>query len=375
MSFPEAPRTVDAVVMQSEDAERWDSFVETAPSFALQQSWRWGTVKESLGWTSHRVAVTDGSEIVAVAQMLIKRFPLGAGSLAYVPRGPVGDWEDPTVAACLFDALHEIARDARAVMLKIEPGVLDNAEVRTLFSDLGFRRSPYTNQPCATILVDLEPDEEAILAAMNQSTRRHVRLSQRKGVTVRQGSVDDLDTFYELMVASAERAGFTLRSREYYETEFRTFSAEDQAVMLLAEHDGDMLGAHIAYAFGPYAASFHLPSANVKSNLSPNHLLIWEQILWAKGRGCRTLDLWGIPDEIEEFIVRGEELPTDRTDGLWGVFRFKRGFSKDVVAYAGSYDYVYAPARYSVINPLTSGRTLETLSSKLDGRGRRTKST
>ena len=74
---------------------------------------------------------------------------------------------------------------------------------------------------------------------------------------------------------------------------------------------------------------------------------------WARERGCLTYDLWGIPDEEEEVLER-EFLK--RSDGLWGVYRFKRGFGGQVMHYLGAYDYVYSPSLYWLYNRLVTWR-------------------
>jgi lipid II:glycine glycyltransferase (peptidoglycan interpeptide bridge formation enzyme) len=67
----------------------------------------------------------------------------------------------------------------------------------------------------------------------------------------------------------------------------------------------------------------------------PTYALQWEAMRWAKSRGCRVYDLWGIPDADEETL---EAEFTDRSDGLWGVYRFKRGFGGEVVRYTGLWE-------------------------------------
>jgi peptidoglycan pentaglycine glycine transferase (the first glycine) len=62
---------------------------------------------------------------------------------------------------------------------------------------------------------------------------------------------------------------------------------------------------------------------------------------WAKGHGYRYYDLWGIPDadetELEaEFLTRSQA-----ASGLWGVYRFKRGFGGQVTRTVGAFDLVY----------------------------------
>jgi lipid II:glycine glycyltransferase (peptidoglycan interpeptide bridge formation enzyme) len=77
----------------------------------------------------------------------------------------------------------------------------------------------------------------------------------------------------------------------------------------------------------------------------PTYLLQWEAMLWAKEQGCGTYDLWGVPDRDEEVL---EEAFTERSDGLWGVYRFKRGFGGRLERSIGAWDLVYAPLRYKL---------------------------
>ncbi|MBE0696469.1 MAG: peptidoglycan bridge formation glycyltransferase FemA/FemB family protein, partial [Anaerolineaceae bacterium] len=67
----------------------------------------------------------------------------------------------------------------------------------------------------------------------------------------------------------------------------------------------------------------------------PAYLLQWQAMRWAKAHGCSEYDLWGVPDEDEETLEAGFE---KRADGLWGVYRFKRGFGGTLVRTAGAWD-------------------------------------
>ena len=73
----------------------------------------------------------------------------------------------------------------------------------------------------------------------------------------------------------------------------------------------------------------------------PAYLLQWQAICWAKSQGCTTYDLWGIPDAPVDEL---EAQFTERSDGLWGVYRFKRGFGGEVKRSIGAWDVVlFAP--------------------------------
>jgi lipid II:glycine glycyltransferase (peptidoglycan interpeptide bridge formation enzyme) len=70
----------------------------------------------------------------------------------------------------------------------------------------------------------------------------------------------------------------------------------------------------------------------------PTYAVQWAAIQWAKERGCTQYDLWGIPDAEPDEL---EANFTQRGDGLWGVYRFKRGFGGQIKRTVGATDRVY----------------------------------
>ena len=75
----------------------------------------------------------------------------------------------------------------------------------------------------------------------------------------------------------------------------------------------------------------------------PTYLIQWEAIRWAKQKGCASYDLWGVPDDEEGNL---EAQFSARSDGLWGVYRFKRGFGGELMRTCGAWDKVYLQAAY-----------------------------
>jgi len=73
------------------------------------------------------------------------------------------------------------------------------------------------------------------------------------------------------------------------------------------------------------------------------YALQWGAIQWAIEKGCSQYDLWGVPDM--GYVRLETEFP-NRSDGLWGVYRFKRGFGGDLIRSAGAWDVVFNPFLY-----------------------------
>jgi lipid II:glycine glycyltransferase (peptidoglycan interpeptide bridge formation enzyme) len=323
--------------------EEWDGFVLSRGG-RLLQSWGWGEFKDRFGWDTERLAVWDagGDELKGVAQVLIRRLPLG--SVAYVPKGPVASPDDAETWVRLLRMLRDLGREKGVTFLKIEPDWEGEFPLSQLLAGEGFRVSDQAIQPRTTIVVSLEGEEEETLAQMKPKTRYNVRLAERKGVAVREGGERDVSLFYHLMEETRERDAFGIHDEQYYLEAWRTFVTQDRARLFLASYGEELLGGLMVFAFGSTAYYLYGASSDRRRNLMPNHLLQWRAMRWARDRGCTSYDLWGIPDEagedeedMEEVLGRG---------GLWGVYRFKRGFGGRVVRYCPSYDCVYSPVLY-----------------------------
>ncbi|HID62763.1 MAG TPA: peptidoglycan bridge formation glycyltransferase FemA/FemB family protein [Anaerolineae bacterium] len=325
------------------DSKTWNSFVAAAPTGHLLQSWPWGQLKAAFGWQAVRVGVEDGGRLVAGAQVLFRSL-LPYLSIAYVPKGPILDFGNQEISEALLSALHRLARQKRAILLKIEPELPHSPPVARQLQAWGFRPSPQTIQPRSTIHIDLRPGLDEILARMKSKTRYNVRLAERKGVLVREGTADDLPTFYGLIELTGRRDGFAVHSREYYRTAYQLFVPPGLARLFLAAYRDEVIAGLMAFAFGQRAWYMYGASSDRERNRMPNHLLQWQAIRWARERGCLTYDLWGIPDEVGKEPEKYKKTVTGRQGGLWGVYRFKQGFGGQVVRYVGAYDYVYRPA-------------------------------
>jgi peptidoglycan pentaglycine glycine transferase (the first glycine) len=339
----QAMTSTRAVPQQGDGQLAWDRRVAAAPQGHLLQSWGWGDLKARSGWRVQRLAVEG-----ALAQVLFRPLPAGLGTIAYVPKGPLVDYRDPSSLRTLLDAVQPLARKERALCLKIEPDLEDDPDMARRLQALGFRASPQAIQPRRTILVDLAPDPEEILGRMKQKTRYNIRLAARKGVSVRAGTEADLAPFYELMETTARRDGFGIHTRAYYGVAHRLFVEAGQGQLLLAEYEGSLLAGLVVLGLcqsGRCTTACYMygASSDEHRNLMPTYLLQWESMLWAKEQGCRTYDLWGVPDEDEAVLERDF---TQRSDGLWGVYRFKRGFGGRLVRTVGAWDLIYAPLRY-----------------------------
>lgn len=336
MSASDAKNIAGIARIQPNDAD-WDRFVRGQPRAHLLQLSAWGALKSQFGWDARIVALGIGAEIQAGALVLSKPLPFGLGKMAYVPLG--GYAIDPLLYPRLWDL---VGRETGAAFIKLEPGHFEAGEAPEL-ARIGFQESPQTIQPARTIVIDIAADDETILRRMNQGTRRKIRKSLRSGIDFTEGAPADLSAFSRLMAQTGERNAFGVHNDAYFAAVFELLLPE-YGTLLLARHEGDLLAAIMVFALGENAWYLYGASARVKSNLYATYGIQWAAMQWAKQRGCRYYDLWGVPDHDEAALEAGFQ---ERSDGLWGVYGFKRGWGGAVRRSLGAWDKARNPLLYA----------------------------
>ena len=306
----------------------WNQFTSSHPGTHLLQTGEWGELKSAFGWKP--VRIINGNVGV---QILVRKLPLGF-TVGYIPKSVINN---QSVSDQLWDEIDSVCHQHLAVFLKLEPDLWNDSPL----PEGDGRVSPYNIQPPRTIIIDIRENEEEILARMKQKTRYNIRLAEKKGVTVRAWS--DIESFHQMMLVTGVRDGFGVHSFEYYKRAYELLHPKQMGEILVAEYDGKPLAALFVARNGNRAYYLYGASTDVERNRMPTYLLQWDAMKWAKARGCEAYDLWGVPDEDEAALESNFET---RHDGLWGVYRFKRGFGGELKRAAQAMDRVYNPLLY-----------------------------
>jgi peptidoglycan pentaglycine glycine transferase (the first glycine) len=331
----------------------WNNFLKGYPNAHILQTGEWGELKSAFGWEPVRLVLDDGPGV----QVLFRRLPLGL-TLAYMPKPMFSDQllalssvEGSVISEQFWAEVDALCKKRRAVFLKIEPDSWKNETASIDASHIALRISTHNIQPPRTIIVDLTSTEDDILARMKQKTRYNIRLAARKGVIVRPW--DDLPAFHQMMLVTGGRDDFSVHSLAYYRRVYELFHPTGMAELLVAEYGEKPLAALMVFVHGERAWYMYGASNNEERNRMPTYLLQWEAMRWARSKGAVEYDLWGVPDEDEETL---EAHFTERGDGLWGVYRFKRGFGGEVKRAVKAMDRVYNPLMYKLYLWRMAGR-------------------
>ena len=310
------------------------------------QSDFWGAFKGRFGWQAlaFEAEWDDGEGGTSRTPLLVLCRSLGFGfSLAYVPWGPQLPDFFPSDEAVRGEALKDLAF---AVKSHLSP---DTAFIRfdppwyTEGKDSlpppipsPFVRSSADIQAPDTVLIDLTPPLDDILAQMKSKWRYNARLALKKGVTVRRALPEEIGVFYDLLKETARRDGIAIHGSEYYQTLLAN-KAEENGIdvrLYLAEHEGDVLAGIVTLFRGFEAVYMYGASSDKKRSLMSPYALQVKALEDAKASGCGQYDLFGIPPNA------------DPAHPMAGLYLFKTGFGGRIIHRPGSWDFPCRPLPY-----------------------------
>lgn len=360
----------------------WNSLISNLPNPHFLQTYEWGQVKAKYGWEpiylvwdrEARMKESNLSSLAfypSAAAMVLKRQVLRNGfaarlSVLYSPKGPLLDWTNEPLRSHVLNDLQSFAKKQGAIFLKMDPDVVlgtgipsseedsNDFQGRAVLSLLKHKGWEYASDQIQfknTVLIDLTPTDDEMLARMKQKTRYNIRLAEKKGVTLRVGTQEDLSMLYKMYAETSVRDGFVIRDEGYYQTVWNLFMTGNPSQSsnspittdhlpftepLIAEVNSEPVAAIFVFYFAKRAYYVYGMSRDLHRDKMPTYLLQWEAMQRAKARGCTVYDLWGAPDVFDE------------TDPMWGVYRFKEGLGGKVVRTLGAWDFAPSPLWYKM---------------------------
>jgi len=340
---------VNITIQNISEREQWNSFLTCQPRGHVLQSYEWGELNKYLGGQVYRLGALNGERLVGTMQFAVTPVPFPGIHLnwLYSSRGPTVEDQDTYVLAHLVAYAHEVAKQRRAVVLRVEPNIADDDPDMdrrlTSYHKLGFRSNQNSVHVRRSWVLDIRPSIEELLANFKSTWRRNIRTAERKGVVIREATSEaDFNAYYELLKITSERDNFFIHSKDYHKEIVRQFADTGNLVIYLAEHEGEPIAAEMLIRFGNWCWYMFGASANVKRDLKPAFLLQYHSIQWAQSHGCSYFDFRTIPEVLEP------------DEEMWGVYVFKRGFGGFSRLNIPTQDYVYHPLIYRIWHNMTT---------------------
>ena len=330
--------------LSKNEEEQLKQFLNENPKTNFLQSPEWAKVKTE--WENEFIIVKDNDgNIKGTMSILLRKVPIFKRYIMYAPRGFVCDPHDKETLQKLFEEAKKIAKKYKAFIFKLDPDIsIEDTNFAQIVQELGIKTKKniknikHVIQPKYVFRLNVkDKTEEELLKSFHEKTRYNIRLSGRKGVTVREGTREDLKTFYDIMVDTGKRDGFFIRPISYFERVYDQMG-EGHVKILFAEYEGKPIATVLPIKYGNKVWYLYGGSSNEHRNLMATYLMQWEMIKWAVESKCEWYDFRG---------VSGFK---DPKDPQYGVYKFKKGFNGDFVEFINEMYIVFNPVMNTIFN-------------------------
>lgn len=322
-----------------DDSTKWDDDLVRFPNYHFLQSWAWGEIKSSNGWKASRLQVKDKSKTIGAFLLLSRRIhskiPVTIG---YVPRGPLFDLKNVDLDRLLY-TVELAAKNRGCAYVKVDTDINEKTDEgrawKNALIENNWVLSDYQVQPKNTGMTDLlqndENGEDKLLMNMKKTWRYNIRNAKRRGVSIREGDLNDMSKFYELYKETGKRQGFGIRSLDYYKNVYSSFKGgkDTDAMILLSEHpeEREPLSSAVFIRVHKKVWYFYAASSQKRRADMPNYPLQWEALKWARGQGAELYDWGGASTNLD-----------DPKDPMASVWHFKKGFGAEFFPGVGAWD-------------------------------------
>ena len=305
---------------------------------SILQTADWENFQKSLGETTFFEKTAD-------YQFLAIKKPTPLGTYLYLPYGPYIRQKNASKAA--YEAVLALAEREDAFFIRIEPQSAENA---SHWLKQPIAKKSHDLSPAHTLVLDLTPDKDAIIAGMKQNNRNLFRNYAKKGLKVRTSrDKNDLKTLVKLQKPVASRQHIIPPDYDYLEKLLdqpytKLYLVDYTPVSTPADSSSTDTPTSstpktiAASLIADYAGTRYYLQAAADDNLrklSAGTVLVAQMIADAKDAGLKAFDFWGISPE-----------GASPNHPWYGFTKFKKSFGGTPVEYAGTYDLVLKPAKY-----------------------------
>jgi peptidoglycan pentaglycine glycine transferase (the second and third glycine) len=228
-------------------------FIKDYPQSSFLQTIELANLKKELGSIPHLVGVKKKNKVIAATLILEEKSILGQKTF-YAPRGYLIDYHDFELLKFFSDELIKYVKAHKGFRITIDPNVIyrmrssegdilnddkdkDDLTMENLkklgYKYFGFNLYAETYQVRWEYRLKLDEDYETKKAKFSKSTRKNIDACYKKGLKVREGKLEDLDSMTEIFDVTSKRKEFDSRSLEYYKKMYH--------------HMKDLMTIYIAY--------------------------------------------------------------------------------------------------------------------------------
>lgn len=355
------------------EVDQYQQFLNTVGQADIFQTIGWAEISKYKGWQDYKIFAVVAEDQVLVAGVVYENISKYFGKYMYVLHGPLmsepgeisaQSWGETPISSAYISALkywlHELRNYATAnnvFSIVLEPLATADSEQAKVFANMAARSQSITTLPKYPMFIDLNHDEDELLAQIGKSTRYNIRQAQKHGVEIefyypdyfgsistKENEFDPVTEFYRVLTSASAKKGYDVPSIKFFEAAWKQFQGSRDVAFVFAKYEGEIISANFTQFSKNWAGSYYTANTNKHSQAKASYLLKWATIIEAKRNGQKVFDMWGQLPNI------GPSHPE------YGYAQFKKGFRPIEKEFVGRVVIPVSKLKYSLWNTLVELR-------------------
>lgn len=299
-------------------AADWDDLQQQFSDYTIYQSHAWGEYKRLFGWQPLRLFAGDAGQVTSMAQVLVKRYPLGVG-MAWSPGGPLGEvdlWSEH------FRQAISSALEVKFLYCRISPMCEHFEYAASKLLAQGWQRTAAPLTTGLSLTYSTALSEEERLQQCSRNWRHNLRRSAKHSSNTYLWNHPDPDEIMEAYAAmQAHKQLRAQTSRKAISSKLATF-AERCLVVRCDDPKGNLLALRGALVLGGKGWDTFAAATPAGRKVYASHAAFWELM-----KQCATR-------RVEWYDLGGVDLANNR-----GVYDFKKGMGAEDLRYLGEWEH------------------------------------
>lgn len=404
------------IFIENVEKRKFNSFIEEHDLGHFLQTSEWGEFKSLHEWDMHRVGIEVDGKLEGCSLLLSRNVPIINKKILYAPRGFIIDYNNDYLLKEFIHNIKLYAKKIGAIFVRIDPYI--KRLERDLEGDIvsggennewiieklkntglvhkGFDLNFNGVQPRFAMRLDISKSIDKVLGSFHSKTRYNIRLAERKGIEIEEGSKDDLVRFEEIMRVTGERDGFITRPLSYFKEMYDVLVPTNRMKLFLAKYNIEKGMKNVREELEKENSNFlklnkqfeesedkekkqkiehkiticsdrikrleaNLKSLEEEKKSQPDGLIISGTILMITGK--KAWYLYGASDNLyrnlmPNYLIQWEMIKWAKERGctlydfrgisgdlseenhLYGLYKFKKGFNPEFTEYIGEFDLI-----------------------------------
>lgn len=326
--------------------DEYDLYAKNHKLNNIFQCSSWAKTKSN--WDNLYVGVKENEKLICACMILIRKLPFGF-NFAYIPRGPLIDFENKELLSFFFFNLKKQLRSKRVVLTKFDPNYIINEvsfdkkdEIKNYRSDeLVNLLKKFNIKHCGYGLmfkdsiqprIQLEIPTYDFENTIPTKTMKKIKSSFNKGITV-VNEYHNVDNLVEMINHTEGRHSINLRNKTYFENLLCCF--KEDSCILTAYKDDKVVSSCLLVKCKKTCEILYSGYDDEYKKYNSTYALRFSAIEYAKNQNCEYFSFGGVSGTLDD-----------------GLTVFKSSFNPLIKIYVGEFDLLTYPILSFILSKL-----------------------